>query len=440
MATSKSTSPESFLLTLFPAATLRQKARESGCFLRVRKLDLLAFVLVVVLTTHGNGEHPIASMRRALERRTKLLLAASSFWARLSPAFGRLVRWMLDSVIERSWGQPQHLVGFLKDFDDVIAVDASVVQVHKSLASRWKGSGSAAAVKVHTFIRALTGELLRYRITEETRPECRVFGIGHWAKDKLFLVDRGYSAASLWWRVHRVGGFFVTRLKKSFHAVVVEVNPGHRGSRQKAIDSKVWDLLKGRRGGRIDVMCRFAVQVRPYGKARGRRFEHHFRVVAVWNQVEKRYQLYVTNVPPSRFTAEQVAAAYRLRWTVERFYVSAKSGMGLDKITSRKPYIVETLIRAALLRTTLAMQAKAKAERHLPKGRWINPLQWIKVWRERLGDLLAGWLRGSRARTGITWERLARLAMDPNRKRLPPRVVARMGIGLQWAWQRHSAR
>ena len=440
MASRQPTSPETFLLDLLPAAAIRRMAKKVGCVQRIRRLDILALVLVVVLTTHGNGEQPIAGMRRALERRTKLLLARSSFWARLSPAFGKLVRWMLDSLIERSWAESKRLTGFLKGFTDVIAVDATVVQVHKSLEAKWKGTGSDAAVKVHTLIRALTGELLRYQITAETRPECRVFGVGHWARGSLFLLDRGYSAAALWWRIHRVGGFFVTRLKTSFHAVIVDVNPGHRGSRSKALGSKVRDLMSGRHGGRIDVMCRFAVQVRPYGKARGRRFDHSFRVVAVWNKVDKRYQVYVTNVPPARFTPEQVAALYRLRWTVERFYVSAKSGMGLDKITSRRPHVIETLIRAALLRTTLAMQAKARAERRLPKGRWINPLLWIKVWRDRVIDLLVGWLDGRRARTGLTWERLARLAMDPNRKRLSPRVVATMGIGLQWGWHRHSTR
>ncbi|MCP4871717.1 MAG: hypothetical protein GY898_23670, partial [Proteobacteria bacterium] len=52
----------------------------------------------------------------------------------------------------------------------------------------------------------------------------------------------------------------------------------------------------------------------------------------------------------------------------------------------------EPCTNAALLRTTLAMQAKARAERLLPKGRWINPLLWIKVWRDRVIDLLVGWL------------------------------------------------
>ena len=441
MTVAQPTSPESFLLTLLPPDLVRRAARRLGCVRRVRLLDILSLVLVVVLTPSGHGEQPIAEMRRELERRTGLLLARSSFWDRLSPAFGKLVHWMLDSAVQRSWRDPLPLPGFLSGFKDVIAGDASVVRVHDSLATRWKGSGAPAAVKVHTLVRALTGELLRYKITEETRPECRVFGVGHWARNMLFLLDRGYSDGSLWWRIDRLGGFFVTRLKKSFHARVVEANPGHRGSRTKPLGRKVWDLIPGRRGGRIDVMCSFSVRVRPYGKATGRRFTHVFRVVGIWNKVEKRYQMYVTNVSPHRFSAEEVAASYRLRWEVERFYVSAKSGMGLDRITSSKPHIVEALIRAALLRCTVAMQARRQADKHLPPGRWTNPLLWIKVWRERIGDLLLGrWLEGSGRRCPTSWTRLAQLAMDPDRKRLSPRVLASRGFTPQWAWQRHSAR
>jgi IS4 transposase len=440
MAAVQPTSPEAFLLDLFPPGTIRRAGRRLGCYLRVRKIDVLALVLVVVLTVCGRGEQPIAEMRRELERRTGVFVVRSSFWARLSPEFGSLVRWLLDSVVKRSWDDVPQLPGFLEGFTDLIAGDATVVQVHKSLSAKWKGTGSDAAIKVHTLVRALTGELLRYRITEETRPECRVFGAGHWARGALFLLDRGYSAAALWWRIHRLGGFFVTRLKKNFHAVVVEVNPGHRGSRTKPVGKKIWDVLKGRRGGRIDVMCRFTVKVRPYRRLRGRRFEHFFRVVAVWNGVERRYQLYVTNVAPSRFTAEQVAASYRLRWEVERFYVCAKSGMGLDKVTSKKAHVVELLVRAALLRATVAMQAKCIADQHLPRHRWTNGLLWMKVWRERTAELLVGWLGGHEPHRQTTWARLARLAMDPNRNRLSPRVVAQLGVALEWAWHRHSSR
>ncbi len=89
----------------------------------------------------------------------------------------------------------------------------------------------------------------------------------------------------------------------------------------------------------------------------------------------------------------EVAATYRLRWDVERFYTCLKTGMGLRKINSRRKHIVELLVASALLRCTVAMRAMAQAQAHLPRLRWINPLQWVQVWREQLDELLRPWLR-----------------------------------------------
>jgi hypothetical protein len=42
MAAVQPTSPEAFLLDLFAPGTLRRAGRRLGCYLRVRKLDVLA--------------------------------------------------------------------------------------------------------------------------------------------------------------------------------------------------------------------------------------------------------------------------------------------------------------------------------------------------------------------------------------------------------------
>jgi hypothetical protein len=436
MTARQSTSPEAFLLRLLPPGVIRAHARELGVVKRRRAIDILPLVLVVALTVCGRGQQSLDEMRRAFERRTGYLPARSSFFDRLTPALSRLICRLLDRLMAESVSAPPPLAGFLKGFGDLIAVDASVVQVKAELAAIFKGTATAAAIKIHTFVRPLTGELLRYRITEETRPECRVFGLGHQARGCLFLLDRGYADASLWWRIHRLGAFFVTRYKSSFIARVVSVNPSHRGSRTRPIGRAIKDLVKGRKGGRIDVNCSFQVRVRPYRKAKGRRFVHCFRIVGVYNRSENRYQLYVTNVPHTRLDPEQVAAAYRLRWDVERFYTCLKTGMGLRKINSKQKHIVELLVAGALLRCTVAMRAMTQAEHHLPDLRWINPLQWIQVWRERLGELLQPWMNSTRPRGRVTWRSLARTAMDPNRKRRSARVYARMGLPWQWSWQR----
>ena len=88
--------------------------------------------------------------------------------------------------------------------------------------------------------------------------------------------------------------------------------------------------------------------------------------------------------------AEDTRQIYRLRWEVELFFKRAKSGSGMNKLRSRKKHIVLTLLYAALIRTTLAMRAKAKLlDRFAPKKRpRINPHQWMKWWNRRLIGVL----------------------------------------------------
>lgn len=438
MAASQPTSPEAFLLDLLPPSRVRSLACSLGVIRRRRDVDVLALVLVVALTITGRGKQSFAEMRRAYERRTGTRLARSSFLDRLTPALTRLIQQLLRGLTQRSRDQPPKLEGFLASFKDLVAVDASVVQVSNRLADVFKGTATAAAIKIHTFVRPLTGELLSYRLTEETRPDCKVFGVSHDVRGKLLLLDRGYADGSLWWRIHRLGGFFVTRYKSSFIARVVSVNETHRGSRSRPVGRALKDVVAGRRGGRIDVNCTFAVRVRPYGTERGRRFQQTFRVVGVYNKADKRYQLYVTNVPTDRLTTEQVAASYRLRWDVERFYTCLKTGMGLTKINTRHKHRVELVVAAALLRCTVAMRAMAQAESRLPARRWINPLQWVQVWREWLGELLEPWRTSARPRGRVRWKRLALSAMDPNRKRRSARVLARSGFPWRWDWERQG--
>ena len=438
MASAKTTSPEAFLLDLLPPTLVRSLACSLRVIQRRRDVDVLALVLVLALTVNGRGKQSFAEMHRGYERRTGVRLARSSFLDRLTPAFTRLIQHLLRGLMQQSTEQPPELEGFLASFKDLVAVDASVVQVSDRLADVYKGTATAAAIKIHTFVRPLTGELLSYRLTAETRPDSKAFGVSHHVRGKLLLLDRGYADGSLWWRIHRLGAFFVTRYKTSFTARVVSVNDAHRGSRSRPVGKALKDVVAGRTGGRIDVNCTFAVRVRPYGADKGRRFQHTFRVVGVYNKPDKRYQLYVTNVPTDRLTAEQVAASYRLRWDVERFYTCLKTGMGLTKLNTRHKHRVELLVAAALLRCTVAMRAMAQAESWLPKLRWINPLQWVQVWREWLAELLGPWLTGTRPRGRVRWQRLALSAMDPNRKRRSARVFARMGLHWEWAWHRHS--
>lgn len=426
MATDKITSLESFLKARVPVGDIRRAARELGVVRRRRKVEPVALLMAVVLLVCGRGGQSLASMRRLLALRFGITLARSAFWDRLTVQFEALVDWLLDRLRAMSLETKPTYTGLLRGFVDVVAVDSTVIKVHDSLREVWKGtrkSSAKAALKVHTFVRAVTGELLRFRITAEAHADCRAFAVGHWAKGMLFLFDRGYSSASLWWRVHRLGGFFVTRLPATYRPVVASVNRRHRGRARGLVGRRLREALNGLKRTVVDVNCEFHVKVRAYGTPSGRHFDHPFRVVGVWDSNKKAYALYVTNIPPDRMSPAEIAEVYRLRWEVETFYKTGKSGLGLDELTSKTPHIVRTMVKAALVRASIAMQAKCEAEKNLPANQWINPQQWVRVWRVAVEAVLSALLRrGPRdAATRHSWKSLASLARDPNVNRPPTR-------------------
>lgn len=418
MAADKTTALESFLAAKIDAALLRREAREVGALRRQRKVDIFEFFQVVVLMVCGRGGQSIAEMRRQMAAGFGVHLVRSGFWQRFTPGFERLVSRVLGRLQREAHHHPPALKGALAGFRDVIAVDSTVIKVHDSLEGRWRGTrrNNPAAIKLHTMIRAVTGELLQHRITAEAHADQRELKVGHWAKSRLFLFDRAYRSASSWWRIHRLGGHFVTPLARSFKPVVISENRKHRGAARKLRGRELFSSLEGLKRKVLDVNCEFHVRVRPYRSAKGRRFTHRFRVVGLWRPSKRAYMLFVTNLPADVYPAQAIADLYDLRWEVETFYKTGKSGLGLNDLPSRKPHVVRTLIKAALIRSCIAMHARQEAEKTLPRRRWINPQQWVHVWRERIADVLLG----DRLQV-LTWSFLARLAVDPNVKRVPLR-------------------
>ena len=425
MTRPEATCPLALLHSLFPASLLRREAAAVGLVQRVRKVDVVQLFLAVVLTVTGRGGQTLAALHRSYVFRSGQRLARSSFWGRLSPALGELTGRLLRRMEVESGARPPRYAGALGHFRDVVAVDATVIQVHDSLETCWPGTrtnSSPAAIKVHTWVRAATGELLKHRITGERYADSRAFGVGHDAAHKLFLFDRGYPSATLWHHIDQVRGYFLTRLPSSYDPVVVEVCRSHRGRARKLLNERLKDLEPHLKRRVVDVRCTFRVHIRRYRGARGRYIWPRYRVVGLWNDDRGEYHWYVTNIPPDMLPGEAMRDLYRLRWEVETFYKTAKGGLGLNELPTSKKHIVELLVQAALIRASVAMRAKAAASTKLPRAAWINPGQWLTVWRQVLPELLDSIARGRRSLPGVTWRLLARLAEDPNRSRRPTRT------------------
>ena len=410
------------LTTLTHPEEVREQAHRLGVVQRQGKVDPYALSMIVLLGMIVRGSTSIAQLGQIYGQVTGNRLARSSFWSRLNPSFARLVTWMLDRVVHQARTPTVRPPGVLAGFTDVLVADASVIKVHDSLRGIWKGTrrnSAKAAVKVHAWVRAFTGELVKYRITPEAFGDSRAFGIDHALRGTLMLFDRGYASPSLWRRIDSVGGYFLTRIPKGWNPVIHSENRRHRGRARRLRGQKLIDALMGLQRNVLDVNATFRCRVRGYGGEPSRMVDHEFRVIALRTKAGE-YVLYATNAPPELLPAEEARPVYRLRWEVETFFKTAKSGCGMDEVPSRHRHRVEILVSAALLRATVAMTAKARFIKLVPaRSRVrINPHQWVRWWTQHVHDLLAALVTTDE---GLDDRELLLMLSDPNRSRVPTR-------------------
>ncbi|MQL48874.1 transposase [Photorhabdus khanii] len=80
-----------------------------------------------------------------------------------------------------------------------------------------------------------------------------------------------------------------------------------------------------------------------------RRGRFEFRVIRRWFAQEKRFCFWLTNLPPSHFTADDIMAVYRCRWQVELLFKELKSHTHWTSFATGQKAIAEGLIWASLL-------------------------------------------------------------------------------------------
>lgn len=416
MTLKTSMSPKTFIWKLVEFEQIESHAREHGFFLRQRLLKLLPF-MVTILFSFGS----LADLRR---RYASLVdgkgLARTAWNERFNPKLVALTAFIAGFLQQLAESKPPRMKGPLRGLKDVIAVDSTVVPLHPALEPVFRGC-TGAALKIHTRVRALTGELLRHRITAGARADCHSLGFDWRDAKKLFLFDRGYASATLWFRAHRVSAFFCTRLPTNYKPWIAAVNKTHRGRSRGLVGKSLRAELKRVKRSRIDVMCRFRVHIRGRNGQRGRYEYVLFRVVGIWNIETRRYHLYVTNLPAEDYESSLISDLYRLRWEVETFYRLGKGILGLDHLrTAKSKSVALILVRCALIRHSVTMQACCLARSSLTGRQRINTEQWARVFQERMESRLALEILGL-LRLVTPWVDLIHFALDPNLSRNPHR-------------------
>ena len=195
-------------------------------------------------------------------------------------------------------------------FKQVLLHDGTSFAVHRRLAadfpSRFK-TISPAAIEVpydHVSVGAeptVHECVCRYRRERQFLPEA------HKLANCLLLADAGYIDRAWFEQVNGAGGFIWCEGTQSLNPKIIQAWRGDGREVQNWRDCHLKEA--GRRRCRAEVLD----MVVKSGKV-------EYRLIRRWFAEEKRFCLWMTNLPRAAWSAEQVMSLYRCRWQVELLF------------------------------------------------------------------------------------------------------------------------
>jgi len=335
---------------VFQGKVVNQIARQNKFLRRARKIDPIKLMLSMV-STPGNGKvETLADLQRSYNFPASETIAYKPFHNQLSkPTFAKFMRecaqHMLTALIQRSLTTPQK--GQFSEFERIVIQDGSFFAVKDTLASVYPGrfhTISPAAVELHVTYDSLNEKLEAVTLTEDTAGERAHLPTPMQLSRALLLADAGYFSRDYRASLLKARVRFIIKADKKINPVIECCHtPTKRKKNLSGLKLKsTFSWLSKEQPNEL------TVQWQP---RKGNLFI--CRLIVTWNPVTRCFQYLATNLPRSRYRAQKVIDAYRLRWQIELVFKEWKSYANLKRFNTAKPQIVEGLIRASIMAATL---------------------------------------------------------------------------------------
>src|SRR3990172_8159331 len=391
---------EKNLFTLFPPEWLEQAAKKTGLIKRERKVTAVEMFWVLINSYGVRLARNLAYIKRNYEKASNKKLSDSSWYDRFTPELVAFLKLCVTHGIEQlGMEQTKALNKKLAKFQDVLIQDSTIIRLHKSLAKKFPAARSrtvAAGVKVSLLVSAVANSPKSISIHPESTNELKTLRIGPWIKDRILLIDLGFYKHLLFAKIKDNGGYFVSRLKGSADPLIVEVHNTCCGNSIDVKGKYISEILPKLKRQVLDVEVEVSFKKPNYnGKSKTRMDTERFRLVAVYNQDDENYHVYLTNISKDDLTPEDVAKLYGARWDIELIFKELKSRYDLDVVNTKNPQIVEAYIWIAILTLFISRRIYNIVRKHNPKEKMVRytQLRWSTIFTENAGDHLTLILR-----------------------------------------------
>jgi putative transposase len=381
------------LCELFPPEWLRNKAKETGLIKRERKIDPVIIFWVLAIGYGTFLQRTLAGLKRNYETASNRILSDSSWYYRFTPELVAFLRECVARGLEYLAQEPNRTLSErLSPFEDVLIQDSTIVRLHEKVAKIWPATRSrkvAAGVKVAILTSAIASGPKSVALFAENTNDLKTLKIGPWIRDRILLIDLGFYKYQIFTRIKENGGYFVSRLKSNANPLIIETNRTYRGRSIDVRGKHLQDVLKDLKRQVLDVEVEVTFNRRAY-RGKEKKDSEQFRLVAVYNEDEDKYHLYITNLSQDLLEPEEVARLYGARWEVEILFKELKSKYSLDVVPTANPQVIEAFIWIAILTLLISRRIYTIIRRLNPGAKMVRftQLRWGTIFSEKASRIL----------------------------------------------------
>lgn len=386
------------LCELFPPEWLRNKAKETGLIKRERKIDPVIIFWVLAIGYGTFLQRTLAGLKRNYETASNRILSDSSWYYRFTPELVAFLRECVARGLEYlAQDSSRTLSERLSPFEDVLIQDSTIVRLHEKLAKIWPATRSrkvAAGVKVAVLASAIASGPKSVALFAENTNDLKTLKIGPWIRDRILLIDLGFYKYQIFTRIKENGGCFVSRLKSNANPLIIETNRTYRGRSIDVRGKHLQDILKDLKRQVLDVEAEVTFNRRAY-RGKEKKDNERFRLVAVYDEDDDKYHLYITNLSPELLKPEEVARLYGARWEVEILFKELKSKYALDVVPTSNPQVIEAFIWIAILTLLISRRIYTIIRRQNPGAKMVRftQLRWSTIFSEKASRILTAVLQ-----------------------------------------------
>jgi putative transposase len=338
---------------VFSRNEILKTAREVKAVQRLRGIHPQDFCLALVSCAMGDEERSIATARREFAEIADYTPEESSFYDRFTAPMATAMQRLVRKGFERCNRKHRRaLAAALRGsgLADVQAIDATQVALPAGAEAVFPSTDDErGGIKLTAVVSVLFQTVDKVTYTNARTHDRKALRLDRWLHGRLLLMDKGYYDHSLFQLIEDRQGFFLVPLKDNAFPTIKAVRSGLG---KIHVGAELTGDLPYR--GIVDVDAKFSLRG---GKT------YSGRVVRVTVEKDCRdgtvelVDIWLaTNLPADKFTAEQIATLYRLRWEVEVSFRIMKSVGRLDHLRSTNEHVILAFVYATLLGMILAQQ------------------------------------------------------------------------------------